>query len=115
MKDIMKTGSCLLLLLFFITGCGYHEGIVQTDQKSYVWFKGNTGNAVAFIDENEPFKLEKNYYVNEATGETVENTSLPLYQVSPGKHKIIVKRNDAVIVERIVLINNGTTKEILVP
>jgi hypothetical protein len=83
------------------TACGgYNEGIVQKSEKGYLKFTGNISQIVLKIDENIPFSYD------------IKN---PLYQVKPGKHVIQVIRNDEVIVNRTVFVDNQVTMEIEVP
>lgn len=96
----MKLVLFLILSVAFV-GCGYTEGIVQKSPKSYLWFTGKTQNAFAFIDDREPFE--------------VDNRKTTHFQIAPGKHKIIVKKNDQIVVNRVLLIGDGMTKEIQVP
>jgi uncharacterized protein YxeA len=97
MKRILIT--VLLSLLFSACG-GYNEGIVQKSEKGFIKFTGNTAQIILKIDDGKPFQYNR------------EN---PVYQVKPGKHTVQVIRNDKVIVNRTVLIDNQTTMEIEVP
>ena len=100
----MTRATKLLLLgfvIFALTGCGYTEGVVQSDQKSFIAFTGKVVDAVAYVDQGAPFSLESERLVQ--------------YQIRPGKHKVVVKRNGQVVVDREVLIGNGMVKEIQVP
>ena len=85
-----------------LTACGYKEGIIQTSSNSYLKFTGNTHDAFATIDDSDPFSIQS----------ASDNGKITHYQVSPGKHKIIVKRNNNVVLNREVLIGKGMTKEI---
>lgn len=104
----------LIVMCLFFIGCGYTEGVLQQESKSYLWFTGNTEKAIVFIDENKPFEIE-NYYIDPETGQKIKKDDIIHYQVSPGKHKIIVKKDGEVVVERILILGNGITKEIRVP
>jgi len=97
MKRILVT--VLLSMLFAACG-GYNEGIVQRSEKGFIKFTGNTAQIVLKIDDGTPFQYDK------------EN---PVYQVKVGKHTVQVIRNDEVIVNRTVIIDNQTTMEIEVP
>ena len=103
------------LAVFLMAGCGYQEGIREPDRQSYVWFSGKLDGAVAIIDDNEPFELVPLTYVNEETGEIEHKQGRTLYQVRPGKHTIMVKKNEEVVVHRNLMIGTGATKEIWVP
>ena len=104
-----------VLAMFVLTGCGYQEGIRQPDRQSYIWFSGETKEAVAIIDDNEPFKVEQTSSVDSETGERVSKQGRTLYQVKPGKHEIVVKKDGQVVVHREVMIGAGTTMEVHVP
>jgi hypothetical protein len=107
--------TVMVMAVFVFSGCGYQEGIRQPDRQSFIWFSGEISNAVAIIDNNEPFKVEQNYYVDSDTGERVSKNRRTLYQLRPGRHVIIVKKNGQIIVHREVLIGAGATKEVRVP
>lgn len=105
-----------LVLFIAITGCGsYHEGVVHEAPRSFLWFTGNTHNTFVLIDNGEPFELKKSYHIDEDTGRKVENKKVTHYQIAPGKHNIIVTKGDQVIVNRVIMIGNGMTKEIQIP
>jgi len=102
------------LLLFM--GCGLKEGVIQKEQKSYLWFTGNTDNAIVYIDELEPITLNKTYISKGENGVKKKEISEKIhYEISPGKHRIVIKTSGEVVVNRIVLLGNGTIKEIQVP
>jgi len=94
--------SCLTLLMF-CCACGLREGVVQKESRSLLWFTGNTKNVTVYIDDLAPIILseEKNGQIH--------------YEISPGKHQIIVKRSGNEIVNRVVLLGSGMTKEIQIP
>ncbi len=115
MKKINTTFLSLLVLVLLF-GCVYKEGIIQPDQKSYIWFSGITDGSIATIDGGEPFKVEIGYYYNDQTDTgKVDKKGKTLYQVKPGRHEIIVKRGNEIRVNRVVLISSGATKEINIP
>jgi hypothetical protein len=103
------------LAVFLVAGCGYQEGIREPDRQSYIWFTGKLDGAVAFIDDNEPFELVPLTYMNEQTGELEHKQGRTLYQVRPGKHTVMVKKNEQVVVHRELMIGSGATKEVWVP
>ena len=104
-----------VVAVFVLAGCGYQEGIRQPDRQSYIWFSGETKEAVAIIDDNEPFQVEQTSYVDSKTGEGVSKQGRTLYQVKPGKHEIVVKKDGQVVVHRDLMIGAGATKEVHVP
>jgi hypothetical protein len=97
------------------TGCGYHEGIREPDRQSYIWFTGETKGAVAIIDDNESFKVDQAYNEDTQTGEKEPRQGRTIYQVKPGKHEIVVKKDGVVVVHRVLMIGAGATKEVRVP
>jgi len=113
---LRKTGFVVFALLFLLVGCGLKEGTVQKEKKSYLMFTGNTANAIAYIDELAPINLSghDNDSVN-SKKETTPRIRQLHYQLSPGKHVVVVKRSGKEIVKRIVLLGNETVKEIQVP
>ena len=92
----------LLALVVLLSGCGLKEGVVTKEQQSFLSFTGNTKGAIAYIDTLPPIALKK-------SAKTI------LYQITPGKHSIIVKRSGVEIVNRNILIGNGITREIQIP
>jgi hypothetical protein len=110
-KSIIFTVVFAALLI--LVSCGHREGVRQPDNLSYIWFSGNTDGAVAIIDGNESFKVDLTY-INSG-GEKVKTDGKTLYEVKPGKHEILVKRNGEVVIHRVLMINLGATKEVRVP
>lgn len=99
-----KSAYLGLSALLLFTGCGLKEGVIQKEPKSYLWFTGNTDNAIVHIDELEPITLNK-----KAKSDKIH------YGISPGKHRIVIKKSGEVVVNRIILLGDGTIKEIQVP
>ncbi len=97
----MIVAGFLCLVIFF--GCGLKETVVQKEKISYLSFSGNIENAVVFVDDLEPISLKSD------KREPVH------YEVSAGKHHIVVTKNGSEVVNRIVLIGSGSVKEIKVP
>jgi hypothetical protein len=103
-----------LFLTVVLFSCGFKQGVEQPDNQSYIWFSGNTKGAVAIIDDNPPFEVALSYYIR-GDGKKDERPGKTLYEVKPGKHNIIVKKGGETVVNRIILINSGATKEIRIP
>lgn len=112
-----RTLSYFGLFCMLLVGCGLTEGVVQKDQRSFLWFTGDTDNAIVQIDDLEPIELDKPYVTVMKDGEwhRKEKSEKIHYEISPGKHRIIVKKAGQVVVERIVLLGNGAIKEIKIP
>jgi hypothetical protein len=96
-------------------GCGLKEGVVQKEAKSYLWFTGNTEDTLVYIDDLDPIELGKNYYIDSETGERIGKNKEIHYELTPGKHRVIVKKTGTTIVNRIVLLGSGIIKEIEIP
>lgn len=106
---------CVFLsILPVLYSCGFKESVVQPDNQSYLWFTGNTVNASAMVDNNREFKIEPGYYLD-SQGQKVKKSGKALYEVKPGKHEVVVKRNSEIIVHRVLMISAGATKEVRVP
>jgi hypothetical protein len=97
------------LLLLSMVSCGYYEGVVQPTPQSYLAFVGNTRGAVAVIDDLTTLNLDKELLETDGREKTV------LFQINPGKHKVIVTRMGKEVVNRFIIIADGATKEIQIP
>lgn len=94
--------SLALLLVTVLSACGYNEGIRSTEQSSFVYFTGNAYGASATVGDGEPFTVDK-------LGER------NLYKVSIGKQRVVIRRAGVVVVDRVVLLGDGQSKEFNVP
>lgn len=90
--------SIVLGLLLSFSGCGYKEGVVTGEKKSYLYFTGNTKDITVTIDQNPSF--------------TVEAGRDNQYSVKSGKHIVKVFRENQLIIEREIFISDGVAKEI---
>jgi hypothetical protein len=104
-----KKLTCLCLLLFLIVSCGYYEGVVQPTPRSYISFMGNTDGATAVIDDTITLNLDMELQGDEGKKKPV------LFQITPGKHNLIVTKMGQQVVNRVIIIGDGATKEIHVP
>jgi len=93
--------SIILVYCLLLAACR-NEGIVQSDNQSYLRFTGNTTNAIVKIDNGSPFRLK----VPDEYGPTIK------YKISAGKHEIIVTKKNKLVVHRKILLGKGMTKEI---
>ncbi|MFT5660863.1 MAG: hypothetical protein ACI9TV_001507 [Sulfurimonas sp.] len=87
-----------LISMLFLSGCGYKEGVISVEGKSYVYFTGYTNDIEVSIDGGGPFK--------------VKNGKNNQYVLKPGKHLIEVFRNNSTIVKREIYLGNEVGKEI---
>jgi len=104
-----------LIFLFLCAGCGLKEGVVSKEPKSYLWFTGDTQNAIAYIDNLDPIDLNEQNSVASNEDENTNRRGQVHYQISPGKHTVLIKKSGEEIVNRIILLGNGITKEIQIP
>jgi viroplasmin and RNaseH domain-containing protein len=86
------------LFVLALSGCGYQEGVVTPEKKSYLYFTGDVNDVKVVVDNNEGF--------------TVEEGSKHKYKINPGKHKVTVYRGDKIIVNREIFVSDGVEKEI---
>ncbi len=87
-----------LLSTLWLSGCGYKEGVSAGDQKSFLYFSGNTKSATVSVDDGEKF--------------SVENGRDNQYKIKPGKHTIRVYRESEIIVDRAIYVGDEIAKEI---
>lgn len=104
-----------LTVLLLCGGCGLKEGIVQKEPKSYLWFTGDTQDATVYIDDLAPIALNRQSSTATNKDENTNRSNQVHYEISPGKHSIVVKKLGKELVNRRVLLGNGITKEIQIP
>lgn len=109
----MKKVILLLLGMTLIYACGYHEGIIQKAERSYLKFVGNIENASIQIDNIEPFTIKAT--VASENGESNAAPDNKVYQLLPGKHFLKIYRNGNLVVDRILLLENQATMEVIIP
>lgn len=96
----MKATIISIIFLLFV-GCAFNTGSVQRAEKSYLQFIGNSEGVRILIDENNTFEL-------------AENKDM-LYQLSHGKHTLKIYRNNNLIIDRIIFLEDHGTMEIIIP
>ncbi len=114
MKKSISLVVALLVLAFCISACGFKEGVVMPDNKSYLWFSGKSDDVTVTIDDQPSFDLSPSYYVD-SQGNKKSKTTPVHYEVDPGKHTIKLMRNGQAILERTLLLGNRMTTEIQIP
>lgn len=90
----------VFLLAVLLGGCGFHEGVIESERRSFIKFTGALSGAKVTID---------GAVVN------ISNDDNTVYEISPGKHNIQVRKNGAIRVNRNLLFGNGITKEVKIP
>jgi hypothetical protein len=94
--------SLALLLVTALSACGYNEGVRSTEHSSFVYFTGNAKGAFAKVGDGESFIVNK-------LGER------NVYKVASGKQRVLVSKAGVVLVDRLVLLGDGQSKEFNVP
>ena len=94
------------ILLFFvsimISGCvqGVKTEVIQKEEFSYLKFTGDTELISVIIDDGTyNFNLTK-------------NNKESLYKIDTGKHRIKIYKNQNLIVDRVIFLENHVTTEI---
>jgi hypothetical protein len=97
----MRTVLAVLLLSMVVFSCGgYTTGTIQKVEKGFLKFVGNPQGVMITIDEGTPFAY---------------NPEIELYSLAPGKHTVKVSRNNQMLVNRTIILDNQVTMEIEVP
>ena len=90
----------IILIVIFLASCNYKQGVVEYERISFIKFTGELSDVKVAID-SVFFKISND-----------ENI---LYEISPGKHTVTVKRNGFIKVHRNLLFGSGIIKEIRIP
>ncbi len=98
---IMKGVIFAIIFSFSFTACGgYSSGTIQKSEKGFLKFTGNNESITISIDNGTQFPYD---------------VKIDLYEVNPGRHTVKVYRNNQIVVDRIIIVDNQTTFEIDVP
>tara|TARA_Y100000768_G_C23896557_1_gene642897 strand:- start:550 stop:870 length:321 start_codon:yes stop_codon:yes gene_type:complete len=101
----LKNFISLLFLLIF-SGCvkDVKTEILQKSEFSYLKFKGNYESIFVVVNDGEyEFNLD-----------SLEENEV-LYKIEQGKHRIQIYRNNNLISDRLIFLENQVTTEILIP
>ncbi len=97
----MKTLLAALIFSVTLISCGgYTSGTIQKSEKGFLKFTGKTEAIMISVDAGTRFAYD---------------VKIDLYEVKPGRHTVTVYRNNQIVVDRIVIVDNQTTFEIEVP
>lgn len=97
----MKKTIAALVLAAFLAGCGgYSTGTVQKTEKGFLKFTGKVEAVMISVDGGAQFRYDR---------------MIDAYEVPPGTHAVRVYRNNQIVVDRLVVVDNHTTFEIEVP
>ncbi|MFV0347443.1 MAG: hypothetical protein ACK5JO_02570 [Halodesulfovibrio sp.] len=107
MKRILT--AVLLTFILFAAGCGAHEGVVISAEEAWLSFTGDTRGAMLSLDGADEIQLRPAGYAKDSSSKQ------KWYQVAPGKHSVRITRNGAVVVDRVILVDKGQTREVFIP
>lgn len=103
---LLKNILCLLIVLL-LGGCvkGVKTEVVHKEEFSYLKFTGSLDSALVVIDDG---KYNFNFSESKSKRET-------LYKVDNGKHRIQVYKNNNLIIDRLIFLENHVTTEVNIP
>lgn len=109
--------SEIIFLIFFLYGCGVNEATIQRAPKSFLYFSGNIENSFVLIDNGNEIELGKTRIEpNDSKNmKTTKRVNKVYYELQPGKHVVVVKRDGIVVVHRVLILVDDVVKEVLVP
>jgi hypothetical protein len=97
----MKLIAVTFFLSLILSSCGgYNTGILQKSDKGFIKFSGNTVGMSISLDDGVRFTKDE---------------KVDLIELKPGKHTIKVFRDETLMVNRIIIVENQNTIEIEVP
>jgi len=94
--------SLTLIIVMLLGACGSTYGVRTSEKASFVYFSGAAKGAQVTVGDGEMFVVDK---VGERN----------LYKVASGKQKVIIKKGGIIVVDRLVLLGDGQSKEFNVP
>jgi hypothetical protein len=92
--------AALFLSVTLISCGGYTSGTIQKAEKGFLKFSGNKEAIMISVDDGAPFPYD---------------LKIDAYEVKPGRHTIKIFRNNQIIVDRTIVVDNQTTFEIELP
>lgn len=106
----MKLLVVIVLTFPLLMGCyyGQRSATVQTADGCYLNFSGNTEGVKVVVDENNSFVLGENENPEKFKPQK-------RYALQPGKHRVKVYKQDAMIIDQLIYISNNETKEFIIP
>ncbi|MBM4176839.1 MAG: hypothetical protein FJ213_11820 [Ignavibacteria bacterium] len=96
----MKLTIIIIFSLLVISCGGYNSSILQKSEKSFLKFVGNKELITFSVDEGIRIP---------------NNLEIELYEIKPGKHNIKVYRDNRLIVDRTIFVDNQTIFEVVLP
>lgn len=112
-----------VLLLLFVSACGYQSGQIQKQEESFVKFTGTWENAEVYFDNAPVIVLaykdvatgNDGEYVGNETETTTREKPVLTYSLSPGKHRVKIIRDGRVVVNRVLFLGDQSTMEVRIP
>ncbi len=104
----LTSSSCLAaLLVLAATGCAWRkiEEQHQMEARSYVRPVGNTAGATVTLTGKRTY----NFVIGQRT-----TSDSPRYAVDPGNYRVTVQRGGQIVLDRMLLLADGETRELRV-
>jgi hypothetical protein len=97
----MKFIAVVIFLSLLVSSCGgYKSEVTQTSDKAFLKF--NTNDKVFYFAVDEGTYIQNDIEVEQ-------------YEIKPGKHTVKVYRDNQLVVDRVIYVDNHATFEIEVP
>jgi hypothetical protein len=95
--------SLTMFLVMLVAACGgSNHGAYTSEQVAVIYFSGAAKGAQVTVGEGEMFVVDKQGERNS-------------YKVAAGKQKVVIKKDGVIVVDRLVLLGDGQSKEFNVP
>jgi hypothetical protein len=106
-KHLLVLILVIILVDIGFTSCDTGTTVVQQNCQSQLCFTGNFVNAIVCIDEQKPIELK----TPSRGTESLKN----YYEVSPGRHRLVIYKEGEVVIDRFIFVHQNMTKEIKIP
>ena len=101
----------LVCCAIIIASCGSYSATTQKDPLSFIQFVGLQGNESLQLDDGASQSLSS----NAVKQFKLEGVNVAKLSVKPGKHRLVVMRLRAAIIERTIYIGPDSTFEVAIP
>ena len=105
MKYLLVVSSLLLL-----AACGSFTSVTQTEEGTFLQLIGNRSGVVLVIDDKSQLNLEADTKSFDLNGKIATKIV-----VSPGQHRIKIKRGGSLLVDRSIYVSEGNVFEVMIP
>lgn len=107
-----------VILILLMVGCGYQEGRIQQEEKSYLRFGGKWRNASVYFNDN-PNPVHLKVFIppvsQSETTSTEENYPPLTYAVRPGQYRLRIFKEEQLVVDRLLFLGDQATMEVYIP